>query len=239
MKLFYTPIHAFIHKSLVVIAEKGLANQVTFVPTFPFRNADMEVTRGLYPMTDINPLGKVPTLTLDDGTPLYGSQTVVEYLDSLGSGPLLFPASAAQRWDALRRLALGDTVFELTVQMSMEGRTPDADPRPGLYDWLQPKIEAAFDVMNEDVQRNPGFDIGQVGFLQGISYAARNYAANSDDPLYPNFDWQKGRQALRDWFEETQQRPSVAAYLNKPYHGDTSPENFQKHRAEVLAARSS
>jgi glutathione S-transferase len=133
MRLFYSPFHSFIHKSLVVLHETGLTDQVIYVATFPFRNTQLEDVTGQYPMTAINPLGKVPTLTLDDGTALYGSQCIVEYLDSLSARTHLFPPPGPARWDALRRLAMGDTLFDLAVQMSTEGRIPPADPRPGLF----------------------------------------------------------------------------------------------------------
>ena len=235
MKLFYSPFHSFVHKSLVVIGEKGLTDQVTLVPTFPFRNTEMEDMKGKYPLGELNPLGKVPTLAMDGGKALYGSQAIVEYLDSLPSeAEPLFPPSGPQRWDALRRLALGDTMFELGVQMSTEGRIPPAEPRPGLYQWLQPKIEAAFDVMNDDVAAPSRFDIGHVAFLQGISYTGSSYGWRADDPLYPEFDWRAGRDILATWYDEACQRPSVQSHLHKPYAGDSSPEFFASQLAEVL-----
>ena len=51
-----------------------------------------------------NPLGKIPALVLEDGTALYDSRVICEYLDGLSSGPHLFPEGAA-RWDALTRQA--------------------------------------------------------------------------------------------------------------------------------------
>ncbi|MEE8307003.1 MAG: glutathione S-transferase family protein [Gammaproteobacteria bacterium] len=237
MKLFYSPFHSLVHKSLVVIQEKGLVDQVTLVPTFPFRNTQMEDCRGLYPLTELNPLGKVPTLALEDGTALYGSQVVAEYLDSLNAHNPLFPTQPSQRWDALRRLALGDTLFELGVQMGTEGRIPKAEPRPGLYEWLQPKIEAAFDVIETDIRDASAFDIGHIAFLQGISYTGGGYFSRLDEPLYPRFDWREGRPALLEWYEASIQRPSVAAYLNKPFEGDSSPAFFRQQMDQVLASR--
>lgn len=239
MKLFYSPFHSFVHKSLVVIQEKGLADRVTLVPTFPFRNTQMEDCRGLYPLTQLNPFGKVPTLALDDGTALYGSQVVAEYLDSLGDEVRLFPTDPNRRWHTLRCLALGDTLFELGVQMGIEGRIPPADPRPGLYAWLQPKIEVAFDEIERDVRHDRPFDIGHIAFLQGISYTGGGYSSRADEPLYPNFDWREGRADLAAWYDAMLQRPSVTAYLNKPFEGDSSPEFFHQQLNAVLAVRES
>ena len=68
MKLFYSPFHTFIHKALVTIHEAGLWDAVEFVPTYPFQNRDGEVQDDKYSIAALNPLDKVPTLALDDGT---------------------------------------------------------------------------------------------------------------------------------------------------------------------------
>ena len=47
-----------------------------------------------------NPVGKIPTLVLDDGTAIYDSLTICEYLDSRVAGTRLFPAAAAGAVDA-------------------------------------------------------------------------------------------------------------------------------------------
>ena len=68
-----------------------------------------------------NPLNKIPTLILDDGTALYDSRVICEYFDTLHDGPRLFPADAGARWTALRRQALAQC------------RTPRSD-RDGRHD---------------------------------------------------------------------------------------------------------
>ena len=238
MKLFYSPFHGFVHKSLVVIHESGLGDRVEYVPTFPFRNTAGEDVNRKYPMLEVNPLGKVPSLALDDGTVLYGSQSLVEYLDSLSSGTRLFPEDGPRRWDALRRLALGDTVFELSVQMSIEGKIPAGEVRPGLYEWLQPKMQASFDLMEQEAGDYGQFDIGHVGQLQGISYSSRMYDGRADDPAFPTFSWREGRPALSAWYDEIITRPSIAGHLNQPYQGDMSPENHHRHVQELLQTQS-
>ena len=40
----------------------------------------------------VNPLNKIPTLVLDDGTVLYDSRVICEYFDTLHDGPKLFPS---------------------------------------------------------------------------------------------------------------------------------------------------
>lgn len=238
MKLFYSPFHIFIHKSVVVIHESGVQDRVEYVPTFPFNNTNGEDVKGQYPMSEINPLGKVPTLALDDGSVIYGSQAIVEYLDSLTtSGTRLFAEEGPKRWDALRRLALGDTVFEVGVLMGIEGRIPPAEERPGLYEWIQPKIEKSFDLMEHEATSYKDFDIGHVALLQGISYTAALYQSRSEDPNYPKYDWRKGHPNIAAWFDETITRPSVRSHYDKPYEGDMSPAFHQRKVQEVIDAQ--
>jgi glutathione S-transferase len=57
-------------------------------------------------VADRNPLGKVPTLLLDDGTPLYDSRVIVEFLDAVSPLARLIPEEnrdrvAVRRWEAL------------------------------------------------------------------------------------------------------------------------------------------
>ncbi len=235
MRLFYSPFHRFVHKVLVVAYEAGQWDKLIRVPTFPFRNLDGDFVSGQYDMSALTPLGKVPCLALDDGSVLYGSQTVVEYLDSLSAGERLYPAGGSLRWDALRRLALGDTLFECAVQLSMEMWLPPEQRRPALFEWLWPKIEATLDDA-EGWARNPHvFDIGAAGLLQGVSYLGDEVRA--DDLRNPGYRWRDGRPALSEWFAKATARPSVSSHFNLDYAGDTSPENHRRHVEAVLNAQ--
>lgn len=240
MKLFYSPFHKFIHKALVVAHEVGLWDQLEFVPTYPFNNLNGEPQGDKYAIAPINPLGKVPTLALDDGTVIYGSQTIVEFLDSnSANGKRMFPAPGPARWDNLTRLALGDTVFEVSVVISMEGGLPEADQRRRPYEWIWPKLIGAFDRMEQYAAAGfDGFDIGQAAMLQGISYLDYRSQVQAD-PVQPDFDWKVGRPRLTQWWEQMLDRPSVKSHYLVDYEGDDSPEFFQSNIREVLALQDS
>ena len=237
MKLFYSPFHDLVHKVLVVIHEAGLGDDVELVPTFPFRNLDREWVTGQYDTSALNPLAKVPFLTLDNGEALYPSQVVAEYLDGLGNNPL-YPAAGPERFDALRRLALGDAIFDFAVQLSMEGWRDAEDRRPDLYTWLWPKIERSLDVCESEAPAWPGFDIGHVGLLQGVSYLDAWAVGRDDIPGNIAADWKNNWPALAAWFDTVVTRPSVRSHYKQDYEGDVSPENFARAVAEVLEVRS-
>lgn len=227
MKLFYSPIHGFIHKVLVVAHEAGLVEQLERVPTYP--------TRAENDITAVNPLNKVPTLVLDDGRALYGSQVILEYFDSFNPGTPLFPPSGDARWDALRRLSLADQSFEINVQITLD-KTPQGQ---GTFDWGWRKLVAALDQMERDAASYAGFDVGHASNLQTLSYFDRSCRAGfqvfGQAEVY---DFKAGRPTLAAWYEKTLERPSVRWHFQKDYEGDMSLERLQRALAEAAGARS-
>lgn len=237
MKLFYSPFHSFIHKALVTIHEAGLWDQMTFVPTYPFRNRNGEDQGDAYSISAINPLGKVPTLTLDNGQAIYGSQAIVECIDAMSqSGKKLFPNNGPARWEALTRMAIGDTMFESNVVIAMERMQPKEQQRLSVFEWIWPKLIQGLDRLETFSKRGfTEFDIGQVGMLQGLSYlSSSSKSSGVSDPLHPQFDWTESRPNLTAWWDENSQRPSVKSHYNVEFQGDDSPEYFQKEIQKVL-----
>ncbi|MCB2109377.1 MAG: glutathione S-transferase [Rhodobacteraceae bacterium] len=227
MKLFYSPIHGFIHKVLVAAHETGIWNRLEFVPVLPMSDG--------FSIAAINPLHKVPTLALHDGTVLYGSQTIVEFFDSLSKKKKLYPKAGPARWDALRRLALADTTFEVTVNVALE--LNEKPRRQSVFDWYWPKIVRALDQMEEDAKKLKGFDIGQASTLHALSYLDRQLGKSLPAPVPRGYDWRDGRPKLTAWWKKAIKRPSVKSHFKKDYVGDQSPEFAQQKIAEVLRAQ--
>lgn len=74
------------------------------------------------PLRQQNPLGKIPTLLLDDGAALYDSRVIVEYLDHLAGGGRIIPTEPKARFDALRLQALADGLLDASILQIYEGR---------------------------------------------------------------------------------------------------------------------
>jgi glutathione S-transferase len=235
--LFYSPFHTFVHKVLVTAHECGHWDDLVRVPTFPFYNNDGEYVRGQYSLAALNPLDKVPTLVSPTGQVIYGSQAVCEYLDATSKARRMYPDAGPARWDAVTRLALCDTLFELTVQMVMEQWNPPETQRIGLFEWIWPKIFAGLDSLEAGAQRGwTDFDVGHASMLHMISYIsfrAEFYPAK--DPLYPGYNWREGRPALTAWYNEALTRPSVTSHYNLPYEGDKSAAYHQDMVARMVA----
>src|SRR5262245_50904729 len=74
------------------------------------------------PLQTQNPLGKVPVLRLDDGTWLFDSPVILEYLDMVAGGGRIIPKETNARFAALRLEALADGILEAGILQVYEGR---------------------------------------------------------------------------------------------------------------------
>jgi glutathione S-transferase len=193
MKLRFSPSSPYVRKVSVTLLECGLQDRVENIPTNVWA-----------PETDIagdNPLGKVPTLILDDGQVLYDSPVICEYLDSLHDGDKLFPASGQDRWQALRMQALGDGMTDAGIARLLESRRPEEFQ----YDkWTKRQTAVVFRVMDA---LEAGIDALEAGFgIGGISVAC---SIGWLDFRMPDLNWRGDRPGLADWFEGASERPSM------------------------------
>ena len=87
MKLHWSPRSPFVRKVMIAAHELGLADRLDCVRTV------VATTKPHALLMEENPLSKIPTLVLDDGTVIYDSPVICEYLDRLHDGPKLIPAA--------------------------------------------------------------------------------------------------------------------------------------------------
>lgn len=195
MKLYYSPIADLVHKVQVVAIEAGVYDQIERIPTAPVDRDPDHVAA--------NPLSKVPTLVLDDGTALYGGPVIYEYLDSLHDGPKMFPPSGAARWTALRQMALGDGLFDISVLWVGEVRRPEEFCYPKMVDRHAATVIRCLDRLEAEAPTFSGFTIGLISIAGGLMYLdrLRNLGYRKDE-------WRDGRAALARWYEDFVKRPS-------------------------------
>jgi glutathione S-transferase len=108
MKLFYSVTSPFVRKCLVTAHELGLRERLELVPAavHPINRDRSVVAR--------NPLGQIPTLVTEDGSVLYDSRVICEYLNTLGDGHLV-PRQGPARWTVLVDQALADGLMDAAV----------------------------------------------------------------------------------------------------------------------------
>lgn len=196
MKLHWSPRSPFVRKVMIVAHETGLADRIARV-----RSVAVMASPNPAIMAD-NPLNKIPTLVLDDGSALYDSRVICEYLDGLQGGGKLFPPAGALRFAALRRQALGDGLMDLLVLWRSERSRPVGARSQPLLDAFALKIAAALDALEKDASmlvREP-FTIGHVAIGCALSYL---------DFRFADLNWRDGRPALERWHAGFEARPSA------------------------------
>jgi glutathione S-transferase len=114
LKLIASQTSPFARKVRVALAEKKIEYQMTEASAWEPGN----------PVHAYNPLGKLPVLILDDGTHLYDSRVIVEYIDLVSPVSRLIPEPARQRIAVKKWEALADGVGDATAAIVIERRRP-------------------------------------------------------------------------------------------------------------------
>lgn len=195
MQLSFSPTSPFVRKVLVVAHECGLSDRVTPIPV-NFRDE-----RSGY--VAINPLGKVPALTLDDGMVLVDSPVICEYIDSLHPREKLFPPVGLARWRVLQLQAIADGISDAGVLRFIEQQRPE-DKRSGQFDKFQTRKQArSLDWLEAHADWLVGpVTIGQVAVGCMLGWL---------DFRYTQLDWRASRPSLARWYVDFALRPAMVA----------------------------
>jgi len=200
MKLFHSGASPYVRKVMVVAHETGLVDRIERVP------ASVGPTTVNAEVAAENPLVKVPTLVLADGTSLFDSRVIVEYLDTLHQGRRLFPAEGPARWTALRRQAIADGLLDAALLIRYEN---NLRPEPQRWkDWTQGQFRKLHQALAALAEESLGTEptIGEITAGCALGYL---------DFRFPDEDWRKAHPQLATWFAKISERPSFAATLPK------------------------
>jgi glutathione S-transferase len=202
MRLSYAPTSPFVRKVTALAIECGLEDRIQRVANDPWNDSD--------PLPQVNPLGKVPALQLEDGTLLAGSSLICQYLDSLSPKTKLLPANPQARWQDLALEALADGVLEASVASVIERiRRPEQYRWPAWSDRQAAKITRTLDRLETEAKGgrlDGALTLGKLTTAIIFGYL---------DLRRPDLDWRKGRPTLAAWYEKMQQRPSLQATVPK------------------------
>jgi glutathione S-transferase len=164
MILRSSPASPFVRKVRIAAAVLGLADRIDVKPVDLNDPADSIRVQ--------NPLGKIPALVLDDGTVIYDSRVILEYLDALAGGGRIIPREGPARFTALRLQALCDGVLDASVLIVYEERYRPADMR--VQSWVDRQAGkvarglAALEMAPPALTPMP--DIGQIALACVLGY---------------------------------------------------------------------
>jgi len=140
-----------------------------------------------------NPLGKIPALVLEDGSVLFDSRVILDYLDHRAGGGKIVPRDAAARFAALRLQALADGIMDASILLIYEGRwRPVERHEPRWIDLQAGKVARALTSLEA---APPALDalpnVGQIALACALGY--RDFRFNGT--------WRPDHPRLVAWLE--------------------------------------
>ena len=125
-----------------------------------------------------NPLGKIPALLLEDGTAVFDSRVIVDWIDQTEGRHTLIPAGT-QRIAVLRQQALADGLMDAAILQMYEKRfRPPEHHVQGWIDHQQGKVARALDFMEQQLSM-PGTGaphIGEIAQAAALGYLDFRFA---------------------------------------------------------------
>jgi glutathione S-transferase len=196
MKLIGSLASPFTRKARIVLAEKKIEYEL---------DIDSPWDAGTR-VPERNPLGKVPVLVLDDGTTLFDSRVIVEFLDNASPLSRLLPPENRERIEVRRWEALADGVLDAAVLVRMERRRQAAQQSAGWIERQMGKVRAGLAAMNAD--------LGDKAWCAGSAYTIADIAVGAClawlDFRFPDLGWRDDYPNLARLLAKLAERPSFA-----------------------------
>nr|MBV6630862.1 glutathione S-transferase N-terminal domain-containing protein [Oceanococcus sp. HetDA_MAG_MS8] len=192
MQLLGSLTSPYVRLVRVLLAEKGLADEVELVLTNPM--ADSPELRAA------NPLGKVPALVNTPVGTLFDSRLICEFLDAWHPHPSLIPSHGSERWDCLQRVVLAQGLMDAAVATVFERGRPEANQSPL---WLQrwdTAMDAALQQISQQDLDPAATDLGRATTAVALGYL---------DFRHPHKLWRDHYPALAAWADTWMARPSM------------------------------
>ena len=196
LKLVGSPASPFARKARIVAAEKRI--EFAWELQNPWA-ADTAVA-------DLNPLGKVPVLILEDGTALYDSRVICEFLDAVSPIGKLLPTDNRERIEVRRWEALADGVLDAGVLARLESARAENERSAGWIERQTKKMERGLDALESQ--------LGARAFCCGNNFTLADVAVGALlgwlDFRYPTLGWRADRPNLARLAAKLAERPSFA-----------------------------
>jgi len=165
MKLLYQTHSPYARKVLVFAHEAGLTARLEVVhhETSPTLRNDAVFAE--------NPLGKVPVLVRPGLTPLFDSDVICAYLDTLHDGRKLIPEEGEARWRALRLQAVAQGLSDTGIALRWETvRRPQMLRYAPLQDGYTQKLIATYDWLERELDIDAPIHVGHIALATCLSW---------------------------------------------------------------------
>ena len=195
MKIIGSVTSPYVRKVRIVLAEKKI--EVDFV-----------LENVLAPETTIgqtNPLGKIPCLVMDDGSAVFDSRVIVEYVDTLSPVGKLIPADGRERAAVKTWEALADGLLDAGILTRYEATLRPAEQQsPAWVERQMSKIDAALKSMSIGLGESTHCHNNQFSLADIAVGCALGYL----DFRFPSLDWRAPYPNLEALYQGLMQRQS-------------------------------
>lgn len=214
MKLIGSLTSPFVRKVRIVLAEKKIEYD------FELETESHWLVDGAAP--DLNPLGKIPLLVLDDGNSLFDSRVIVEYIDNVTPNNKLFPTTNRERTEVKRWEALADGMCDAAASAYSESRRARNEKST---EWISRQRERLARSLNF-MENN----LGQKAYCMGTHISMADIAVGAALSYlcfrFQDIEWQESHPNLARLYEKLCQRTSFAEtqLSDLPVGQDARPE---------------
>jgi glutathione S-transferase len=202
MKLLGTNTSPYVRKARLVLLEKNIPHAYVIDP--PSEPNSL--------VAQVNPLGRIPALILDDGTCIFDSTVITSYVDTLNDTPILIP-----RHDAIARMrvkrweALADGIMDSAVVVRNERLRAAEKQAPANIEMHSLAINRAL--------AHAATQLGQNRWCEGDSVTLADLALVSAliylDLRLAELDWRNTHPTLLAWFNRASARSSVQTSMKE------------------------
>ncbi len=197
MKLLASPASPYTRKVRIVLAEKRIECDMETVDVQPVDN----------PVNSHNPLGKIPTLVLDDGTALYDSRVIVEFLDSVSPISRLIPDGMRERVAVRRWEALADGVLDAGLLVRYESLREKNEQSPAWSAKQLARMRRGMEQMQSELNgrgwcHNGRYSLADIALGCCLGWLAFRKPGG--------IDWHAGYPGLAQHYKKMMERPAFA-----------------------------
>lgn len=196
MKLLGSNTSPYVRKVRLALLEKNIPHEYVVDP--PTEPGSL--------VLQVNPLGRIPALILDDGFCIFDSPVITEYVDTLNDAPILIPRDdpaaklRVKRWEAL-----ADGIMDSAIVVRNEVLRPPEKQQSSTIEMHNTAISKALRYASEL--------LGEKRWCEGDALTLADLALISAllylDLRFAERDWRGAHPNLKNWFEHTSARRSV------------------------------
>ena len=196
MKLLGSNTSPYVRKARLVLLEKSIPHE--YVIDSPQEPGSL--------VLQVNPLGRIPALILDDGFCVFDSTVIAEYVDTLSESQVLIP-----RDDAIARLrvkrweSLADGIMDSAIMVRIESIRPPEKQDAAILELHNTAITKALAFASQS--------LGAQTWCEGDAITLADLALVSAllylDLRQAERDWRGSHKNLVTWFERISARRSV------------------------------